>query len=156
MSGRRVPVGASLLDVNVLIALAWPNHEGHRAARGWFAKTAKRGWATTPVTESGFVRVSSNRRALPTSTTPALAAQLLGSLRELPGHVFWPDVVEVVTGEHLDLRRLSGHRQVTDAHLLALCRANAGRLVTLDRGTLDLTDDPLEIDLISGEATGAS
>lgn len=38
---------------------------------------AANGWATTPVTECGFVRVSSHRRALPTSTSPARAGRLV-------------------------------------------------------------------------------
>ena len=46
----------ALLDVNTLIALAWPNHSHHVAAHNWFA-TWKGGWATTPFTEVGFVRV---------------------------------------------------------------------------------------------------
>ncbi|MDQ3359469.1 MAG: type II toxin-antitoxin system VapC family toxin [Actinomycetota bacterium] len=124
----------ALLDVDVLIALAWPNHEGHRVARDWFAANAVAGWATTPVTESGFVRVSSNRHALPTATTPGVALDMLGRLTALDGHIFWPDGVRLVLGGHLDTSVVSGHRQVTDAHLLALCLENAGTLVTFDRG----------------------
>ena len=47
----------ALPDVNVLIALAWPNHVHHDAARSWFAESRATGWATCPVTEAGFVRV---------------------------------------------------------------------------------------------------
>ena len=67
----------ALLDVNVLIALAWPNHAHHGAAHRWFDDAGRAGWATTPFTESGFVRVSSNRAAIPTATSPALALELL-------------------------------------------------------------------------------
>lgn len=35
-----------LLDVNVLIALAWPNHVHHDAAGSWFARLRRTGWAT--------------------------------------------------------------------------------------------------------------
>lgn len=51
---------AALLDVNLLVALAWPNHVHHQAALGWFQRNQAAGWATCPLTESGFVRVSSN------------------------------------------------------------------------------------------------
>jgi predicted nucleic acid-binding protein len=54
----------SLLDVNVLIALAWPNHIHHRLASRWFDRNRKSGWATCPLTQSGFVRVSSNAHIL--------------------------------------------------------------------------------------------
>jgi len=42
----------------VLIALAWPNHVHHERAQAWFSSSRDQGWATCPVTESGFVRVS--------------------------------------------------------------------------------------------------
>ncbi len=45
----------SLLDVNSLVAMAWPNHVHHRAVRAWFKEYESRGWATCPLTESGFV-----------------------------------------------------------------------------------------------------
>lgn len=132
MPSRRQRFGRALLDVNVLVALAWPNHVGHSAARGWFTREAAKGWATTPVTESGFVRVSSNRRALPTATTPAIAIEMLGQLTGLPGHEFWPDRLRLVTGDRLDPTVVTGYRQVTDAHLIALCLENGASLVTFD------------------------
>ena len=45
-----------LLDVNALVALAWDSHIHHEAVRTWFAAKSADGWATCPVTESGFVR----------------------------------------------------------------------------------------------------
>lgn len=125
---------AALLDVNVLIALAWPNHEGHAAARDWFARHSAGGWSTTPITETGFVRISSNRRALATATTPRRAKEMLQRLTALPGHTFWPDTVQHVTGDHLDPAHLQGHHQVTDAHLVALCMVHGGALATFDQG----------------------
>ena len=110
------------------------------------AKRARHGWATTPVTELGFVRVSSNRRALPTSTTPAVAAQLLARLTALEGHRFLPDTVRGIVGDELDIRTLTGHRQVTDAHLLALALATGGPLVTFDRAIAGLA---AEADVVS-------
>jgi len=57
----------ALLDVNALVALAWNSRIHHAAVRRWFVAHHAAGWATCPVTESGFVRVSSNRttRELP-------------------------------------------------------------------------------------------
>ena len=49
-----------LLDVNVLIALMWPSHEGHKHVRPWFHRNAGDGWATCPFTEAAFVRIVSN------------------------------------------------------------------------------------------------
>lgn len=63
----------ALLDVNVLIALGWPNHVHHAAAQRWFTQFSSNGWATTPITEAGYVRISSNRSVMQVSTTPAIA-----------------------------------------------------------------------------------
>jgi len=133
-----------LLDVNVLVAIAWPNHTGHRAARAWLGGAARRAWATTPFTEAGFVRVSSNR-ALPTSTSPRIAVDMLRRLCAIGGHEFWPDEVRFVTGDLDSTRELRGHRQVTDAHLLALARTNLGRLVTFDRGLVQLAGSETDV-----------
>lgn len=122
-----------LLDVNVLVALAWPNHVHHDTARQWFGRHRSSGWATCPLTESGFVRVSSNP-VLPHAVTPVEAISVLQRLRDLPGHEFWTDDVTLVTSEHVDGTRIATYRQVTDAHLLALARRRGGQLATLDTG----------------------
>ncbi|BBX95934.1 type II toxin-antitoxin system VapC family toxin [Mycobacterium lacus] len=122
----------ALLDVNVLIALSWRNHAHHVAAREWFTRSSSSGWATTPITELGFVRISSNRRLMQVSTTPATAIAQLEALRRLPGHAFWPDDVPLVVGEGGDRAAVSTHRIVTDRHLIALAARYGGRLLTFD------------------------
>lgn len=124
-----------LLDVNVLVSMAWPNHVHHGAAQRWFRNRPSGLWATTPVTESGFVRVSSNRAAIPMAVTPPEALALLARIRQVHDHVFLPDDLEQVIGTgHLPTGRVVSHRLVTDAHLLALARRHGARLATLDRG----------------------
>ncbi|MCP4205390.1 MAG: PIN domain-containing protein [bacterium] len=142
----------SLLDVNALVALAWPNHIHHETAHLWFAEQQPRGWATCSVTESGFVRVSSNPATTPEARSPAEAIQLLEIMVAQPGHVFWTDDVSLATDELVSRQRLVGHRQVTDAHLLSLAIRHGGRLATFDRGMLQLVPqgrEPLDVvDLI--------
>jgi toxin-antitoxin system PIN domain toxin len=135
-----------LLDVNLLVSLAWPNHVHHRQALRWFVERAHEPWATTPVTESGFIRVSSNRSAVPTAVTPAEALALLARVRAQPGHRFLSDDVELVIGAHGDQAKVkpmlvATHNLVTDAHLLALARRHAARLATLDKGIMTLAGD---------------
>lgn len=127
-----------LLDVNVLIALAWPNHIHHRVARDWFARNAAAGWATCSVTQAGFIRVSANRKVTPEAKSPADARQLLRQMVALRGHQFWSDDIALADSELIDDSRVLGYRQVSDAHLLALAIRHSGRLATLDRGILDL------------------
>jgi toxin-antitoxin system PIN domain toxin len=128
----------SLLDVNLLIALAWPNHVHNRAALRWFDKNQKSGWATCPLTESGFVRVSSNPRILPEARSPREAIALLRRMVALAGHVFWQDDISIAASDFIDETKLLGHRQITDAHLLAVALRHGGRLATLDRGVTQL------------------
>ena len=56
----------ALLDVNALVALAWDSHvhHGRRCGPG-SSQTGRNGWATCPMTESGFVRVSANPKVFP-------------------------------------------------------------------------------------------
>jgi len=124
-----------LLDVNVLVSLAWPNHVHHAPAQRWFGKRGRSPWATTPFTEGGFVRVSSNGAAVPTAVTPSEALLLLARLRDVRGHTFLPDDVELVLGDRqVDPHRVVSHRSVSDALLLALARRHGARLATFDRG----------------------
>lgn len=132
--------GAVLLDVNVLVAIAWPNHVHHAVAREWFLGHRPGAWATCPTTESGFVRVSSNAKATPAAVGPAEAIELLARLRAQPGHIFWKDSVSLAVSAHVPRSRLISFAQVTDAHLLALTREHSGRIATFDRGLLPLAE----------------
>lgn len=119
----------ALLDVNALVALAWDSHIHHARIRAWFAANAARGWATCPITESGFVRVSTNPKVLPSPIGINDARRVLASLRSVDGHRFLTDDVSIVDS---DVPSIVGHRQVTDAHLLTLARRNGVPLVTFD------------------------
>ena len=124
-----------LLDVNALVALAWDSHIHHSAIRAWFAANAAAGWATCPVTESGFVRVSSNPTVLPSAIGVEDARGVLASLRSAGSHRFLMDEVSLTDD---DVPALVGHRQVSDAHLLTLARRHKVRLITFDAGSLAL------------------
>jgi toxin-antitoxin system PIN domain toxin len=126
----------ALLDVNALVALAWDSHVHHARMRSWFAEHSSRGWATCPLTESGFVRVSSNPKALPVSIGIDAARVVLSALRALDGHQFLTDDVSLSDS---DVPPITGYRQVTDAHLLTLARRREMRLVSFDGGVQALS-----------------
>jgi toxin-antitoxin system PIN domain toxin len=128
----------ALLDVNALVALAWDSHVHHAAMRKWFAAHGSSGWVTCPITESGFVRVSSNPKALPSAIGVGAARGVLTALRGLDGHRFLVDDVSILAP---DVPQVAGYRQVTDAHLLTLARRSEMRLVTFDAGIPTLTDE---------------
>jgi hypothetical protein len=124
-----------LLDVNALVALAWDSHIHHEPMREWFAANASKGWATCPITESGFVRVSTNPKVLTHPIGIIDARHVLSALRASAGHRFLIDDVSIVDE---DIPTIAGHRQVTDAHLLALARRRGVRVVTFDAGIVAL------------------
>lgn len=127
----------ALLDVNALVALAWDSHVHHPAIRAWFAANASAGWATCPITESGFVRVSCNANVLPSAIGAEAARGVLTALRAVEGHRFLSDDVSLTDP---DVPAFLGHRRVTDAHLLVLARRGGVRLVTFDAGLPALAD----------------
>lgn len=122
-----------LLDTNVLIALAWPNHVHHGEAVAWFRAKAAPAFRTCPLTETGFVRISSNPVFSSAAVTPEDALSLLERITKLPGHAFWPDDLGVAQAFPRDIA-LGHHRQITDGYLLALAAAHDGVVGTLDRG----------------------
>ena len=107
----------------------------HVRIRSWFAEHSANGWATCPITESGFVRVSSNRKAIPNAIGVDAARAVLSELRSLDGHRFVHDDVSIA---ERDVPDVGGHRQVTDAHLLTLARRRGLCMVTFDAGLLAL------------------
>lgn len=125
--------GAALLDVNVLVALFDADHVHHDLAHDWFADHLAQGWATCPVTESGFVRVVANPAyGSPLTGAPAIV-DLLRQFCRSRHHRFWPDSVSLLDETLFNKSMLAGYRQITDIYLLGLARSHGGRLVTFDR-----------------------
>ena len=127
-----------LLDVNVLIAMAWPTHRAHEKVQEWLARRAREGWATCPLTQTGFVRVLSNPAFSPNALTPAHALALLRANLDHPAHRFWADELSFIGALEPFHPRLAGHQQVTDAYLLGLAIHKKGKLATMDRAVLAL------------------
>jgi len=115
---------AYLLDANVLIALATPEHSLNARAVAWFRKGHR--FATCPITQGALFRFHLRAGV---EATAASAKLLLESISSLPRHEFWPDDVS-----YLDIPNtgIAGHRQVTDAYLVLLARKHGGSLATLD------------------------
>jgi predicted nucleic acid-binding protein len=98
------------------------------------------------MTQLGFIRISSNSKIIPAAVRPQDAVSLLRRILQLPGHHFWPDDVETVSSEEFSSIALTGHRQVTDAHLLALSKRHDGKLATFDRGISTLLGSSKPVD----------
>jgi len=128
----------SLLDVNVLIALAWPQHVHHAAAHRWFESKSRGAWATCAITQLAFVRISSNPRIIPEAVSPRSAHAALAQLITLPDHIYWELLPSPASSVSLMAVPVVGHRQVTDAYLIDLARHHGGSLVTFDKAMLTL------------------
>ncbi len=120
-----------LLDTNVLLALFDPWHVHHEAAHRWFERNRASGWATCPIVENGFVRISSMQEY---PNSPGNASEVAGRLMAFcddPAHTFWPDDVRI--SDIINAGSVLIHGQITDVYLLGLAVHNRGKLATFDR-----------------------
>jgi toxin-antitoxin system PIN domain toxin len=118
-----------LLDTNILLALAWPNHQYHAQAHVWFVAESKNGWATCSLTQLGFIRLSTNPKYTENAVSPQEAAALLHEWTRLKTHKFWESPG---ADDPSIYSRATGHQQINDAWLVQAARRNSGRLVTFD------------------------
>jgi len=125
-----------LADANVLVALTVVDHVHHEVAIDWFQRQEP-DLATCPITEGALVRL-----LLREGGTASAAIDVLDAIRSQPWHSFWPDSISY---SHDLLVGVIGHRQVTDAYLVALARANHSRLATLDRGLARLHGEVIHL-----------
>ncbi|MFN0067981.1 MAG: TA system VapC family ribonuclease toxin [Limisphaerales bacterium] len=128
-----------LLDVNPLLACAWSGHADHVRANRWLNSMA--GFATAPVTQMGFLRVSLSA-AYGASFGDAQTA--LRAILQLRSHRFLADAVPADS-----LPALTNGKDVTDAHLVRLAASHGLKLATLDGGlckkesAAGIADNPL-------------
>lgn len=131
-----------LLDVNVLVALAFPSHSSHQRAHSWFRYEPDRLWATCPLTQAGFLRAAS--RALGGSRD-SIRRALSGLERDCqrPGHEYWLVDIDLRDLSESQRSRLIGPNQVADMQLLLLAHRHRGQLATFDTGLKELASGTL-------------
>jgi toxin-antitoxin system PIN domain toxin len=123
----------SLLDVNVLVALFFPDHVHHDLAHDWFSDHRDEGWATCPLTENGLIRVACQQPTDDALVRPADVNANLERFCRDKLHRSWTDSVSLTDATLFAPQFISGHRQVTDVYLLGLAKKMGGRLATFDR-----------------------
>lgn len=128
----------SLMDGNLLIALLVPEHVHHEAARAWFSATNR--VATSPTVQGTLIRMLVRQ-----GTQAGTALDALGTVTAHPRHDQWLDDVVYAA---VDVSRVLGHRQVTDAYLAQLARVRRGRVATFDSGFVAAAPDV--VDLVPG------
>ncbi|MGA9724415.1 MAG: TA system VapC family ribonuclease toxin [Candidatus Binatus sp.] len=116
-----------LLDVNFLIACGWQSHADHVRASRWLRRA--KSFATSPVSEMGFLRVS---------LSPAFGARFEDAIAALQaivrtrGHRFVRDDTRAGS-----LPVVTTSKDVTDAHLVHLARSHRLKLATFDAALCD-------------------
>ena len=117
-----------LLDVNVLLALAYPEHVHHQRVFAWLNTLHGSELATCAITELGFVRIASGRVAFASNVDSAKS-----DLMRLKGYCDFVFVANNRSVEYLP-EWVEKSNQTTNGHLLELAASRGARLVTLDRG----------------------
>lgn len=133
------------LDVNVLLAIAWPNHQFHAAAIAALSSHTR--WATCALTQLGFIRLSSNPAVVATAKSPHEAAGLLARMVADPLHVYL-DALPPPASENV-FGALLGHQQVTDAYLLRVAPANKATFLTFDRRLESLASGTAKVKVLT-------
>jgi uncharacterized protein len=111
-----------LLDVNALLAAIWRNHPDFGKTDAWIQARAL---ATCPLSELGFLRVSTHPKAL--KADMATARQLLKAFIE-------KNRVKFVAASLPALKsKPTRSEEVTDFYLAELAAKNQMKLATLDR-----------------------
>ena len=112
-----------LLDVNLLLAAIWSSHQQHAKADAWLRGKQL---ATCPITDLGFLRISTHPRAF--NSDMRSARMLLEKFAEAHAVEFLPAALPV-------LQSLPANSDaVTDMYLAELAAANRMKLATLDGG----------------------
>ena len=134
-----------LLDVNVLMALLWENHEHHGRARQWLRTVTE--FATCPVSQLGFARISSH----PMLGYGMSPEQAFGVLRKLLADLRHRFVADDLSCEDRVLltERIPSANDVTDHYLAALARQHGLRLATFDEPlSKAFPDEPGLVELV--------
>jgi len=131
-------MAALLLDINVLVALFSADHSHHFVAQRWFRENEKKGWATCPFTQAGFVRLLTNPAVARTAVSPMEAIAVLEENTQTPHHEFWSNDISFMKAVAPLISGLQRYRQITDAYLLGLAIHRKGKLATFDTSIASL------------------
>lgn len=112
-----------LIDINVLVALAWSLSPGHKRVIEWADREA--GFATSTAVQVAFMRVSMSPAF---GATFGDASAVLESVLSRWQHRLIPDSISAA-----DLPPVQGHKEIHDAHLIVLARQHGLKLATLDQ-----------------------
>ena len=112
-----------LLDVNVLLAAVWANHPQYAAADAWLSGKSV---AVCPISELGFLRISTNKKAI--------AAPMEDARKALEKFLSETNATRIADDLPGLESRAEKSEQVTDQYLAVLADRHGYKLATLDGG----------------------
>lgn len=122
----------ALLDVNVLIALHDADHVHHTRAAQWLDAHSQSGWASSPLTQNGCVRIM-NLAGYSNPQPLNLLIQMLQSSTSALVHQLWDDDISILDKQRFRHSHVHSAKQLTDLYLLGLAVKHQGCLVTFDQ-----------------------
>lgn len=138
-----------LLDVNLLIALAWPSHTSHAGAMAWFLSPVRRVWHTCVITQSAFLRLSINPSFAANHVSANVAATMLINLTSHPDHRYLGDMPDLTSADYSAIwPRVRKHAEMSDAALVCTAKHNNVTLATFDQGISKLSPWPDVVELL--------
>ena len=137
-----------LLDVNVLLALAWPNHQYHATATNRLDASSER-WATCALTQLGFIRPSTNPTSSDRASLPRKRPHCWPRCCPTRMHLFIEAMPSPVTPPHVqDFDRVLGAKQLTDLYLLRVAANASARFLTFDSRLEELARDMCQVEVL--------
>ncbi len=116
-----------LLDVDVLVALGFINHQFYNRVASWVQSHTSADLATCSITELGFVRVLAHAPAYAFSVAQARTLLLRHKQARPSRFTFFSDDHDVARLP----ARVKAPKQITDGHLSKLASAHGAVLTTL-------------------------
>ena len=115
-----------LLDVNALIAGVYEDHEHHAIMRSWMRDNDESGLRVAPLVMTGCLRV------LMTVSGEKKTERIVSAIGAFKKFYHIETVGDITEIETLG-NWISGPKQVTDAHLLAIAKQHKLKLLTFDK-----------------------
>jgi toxin-antitoxin system PIN domain toxin len=129
-----------LPDINVWIACAWQGHIHHETVKPWFAALEPGQAAFCRVTQMGFLRLITNEHVMgPDVLSQRNAWRIYDDLARDKRVTFAIEPAEIEpVWKSFTQGRFTGTNVWTDAYLGALASVQGMRLVSLDRGLVQI------------------
>lgn len=123
-----------LLDANVLVALLDNKNASHLTVMRWFNQeiiVAKHQWLGCAITQMACLRILC-LPSYPADYGFTEVQTIFQKVITTTNHQFLATELNIIEQDIINWRHLQGHRQLTDAYLLALAVENQAIFVTLD------------------------